>query len=101
MYASLTTGRPIKLAAQKIWVGQKQKKHGLAKSRKNMDWPKPKKYGLAKAEKTIGGHIMNHHMVAGAEGARHHVVRGGRRPPLIMWSPIVLFGFGLGMFYWV
>ena len=32
----------------------------------------------------IGDHIMHHHMVAGAEGARHHVVRGGRRPPLIM-----------------
>ena len=47
----------------------------------------------AKAEKTLGDHIMNLHMVAGAEGARHHVVRGGRRPPRIMWSPIVFSAF--------
>ena len=42
---------------------------------------------------------MNHHMVAGAEGARHHVVRGGRRPPLIMWSAIVFFVSGLFSFH--
>ena len=39
---------------------------------------KLKKHGLAKAEQTICGHIMNHHMVAGAEGAHHQVVRYGR-----------------------
>ena len=50
-------------------------------------------------QKTIGGHIMKHHMVAGAEGARHHVVRGGRRPPLIMWPPFFFFGFGQSMFF--
>ena len=69
-----------------------------AKSSKNMDWPKPKKHGVAKAQKTIGGHIMNHHMVAGAEGARHHVVRGGRRPPLMMWPPIVFWALATPCF---
>ena len=55
----------------------------------------------------IGDHIMHHHMVAGAEGARHHVVRGGRRPPLMMWPPIVFWalatpcflGFGQSIFF--
>ena len=51
----------------------------------------PIKLAEASAKKTRGDHIMNHHMVAGAEGARHHVVRGGRRPPLIMWSPLVFW----------
>ena len=90
-----------------------------------MKWPKPIKHegpnpikhAEAKANKTIGDHIMDHHMVAGAEGARHHVVRCGRRPHLIMWSPIVFLalasacfigfgpscfiGFGHFMFYWL
>ena len=86
-----------------------------AKSRNNMAGPKPKKHGWANAEKTLGDHIMNHHMVAVAEGGRHHVVKGGRRPPVIMWSPIVFsalaqpcffsfgpycfFGFGPAMFF--
>ena len=43
--------------------------------------------------KTLADHIMNHHMVGAAEGGRRHVVRGGRRPPLIMWSASIL-GFG-------
>ena len=67
----------------------------------------PEKHGRAKARKTIGDHIMDHHMVAAAEGGRHHVVKGGRRPPIIMWSPIVFsafgppcfFGFGPPMFF--
>ena len=46
-----------------------------------MPWPKP--------TKTIGDHIMNHHMVAGAEGARHH---------FIMWSPAE-FGHTLELFF--
>ena len=60
-----------------------------AKSLKNMDWPKPKKHGVAKAQKTWSGQSPKnnrwphhegrpsaapHHMVAGAEGVRHHVV---------------------------
>ena len=55
----------------------------------------------------IGDHIMHHHMVAGAEGARHHVVRGGRRPPLIMWSPLVFLALasasfiGIGLPYFI
>ena len=77
----------------------------------------PIKLAEANAQKTKGDHIMNHHMVAGAEGARHHVVRGGRRPPLIMWSPLVFLalasasfigiglpyfiGFGHFLFYWI
>ena len=32
-------------------------------------------------KKSIDDHIMDHHMVVGAEGARHHVVRGGQRSP--------------------
>ena len=78
-----------------------------AKSSKNIDWPGPKKHGVAKAQKTIGGHIMNYHMVAGAESARHHVVRGGQRPSLMMWPPIVFgalatpcfLGFGQSIFF--
>mgnify|MGYP001291693617 CR=1 FL=1 len=49
--------------------------------------------------KILPDHIMNHHMVAAAEGGCHHVVRGGRRPPIIMWSgsifsicPLLVFG---------
>ena len=53
----------------------------------------------ANAEKTIGDHIMNHHMVAGAEGAGHHVVKGGRRPPCIMWPPIVFSAFASASIY--
>ena len=49
---------------------------------------------------------MNHDMVAGADCTRHHVVRGGRRLPRIMASPIVfgalasayLIGFGPSCF---
>ena len=75
-----------------------------------MDWPKPKSVVgpkptrivvEAKRKKTIGDYIMKHLMVVGAEGARHHVVRGGRRPPLIMWSLIVFGDFGLHYYFWL
>ena len=42
-------------------------------------------------------HIMIHHIVAAAEGGRHYVVRGGRRPPLIMWCGSI-FSIGLRIF---
>ena len=58
----------------------------------------PIKLAEANAKKTGGDHIMNHNMVAGAEGARHHVVRGGRRPPLIMWSPLVFWALASASF---
>ena len=38
--------------------------------------------------------------ITGTEGTRHHVVRGGQSSPLIMWSPIFLFGIGLCLCYW-
>ena len=56
---------------------------------------KPENTMEAKAE--CADHIMNHHMVAAAEGGRHHVVKGGRRPPHIMWSGSI-FSIGLRMF---
>lgn len=43
--------------------------------------------------------MMNQHMVTSAKGARHHVVRGGRRhPPLRMWSPIVVLALASANF---
>jgi hypothetical protein len=51
-------------------AGQKLKIHGLGQQLK--------KHGWAKAENTSGDHILN-----------HHVLKGGQRPPVNMWSPFV------------
>ena len=72
---------------------------GWVKAEKTIWGPKLKKHGWPKAEKTSGDHILNHHMVAAAEGGRHHVVKGGRRPPVNMWSPLVFSAFGPAMFF--
>ena len=47
--------------------------------------------------KILPHHIMIHHIVAAAEGGCHYVVRGGRRPPLIMWCGSI-FSIGLRIF---
>ena len=48
--------------------------------------------------KILMDHIMNHHMVTAAEGGRDHMVRGSRRPPLILWS-ISIFSIGHFLFF--
>ena len=76
------------LAPNIIWASAEKTSGG--QSQKNKQGPEPEKQAGAKARKTSGGqsqknkewpmlkilrdHIMNHHMVAAAEGGRHHVV---------------------------
>lgn len=63
--------------------GAKSEKYNMGKSRK---------YTRRQILKILAAHMMNHHMAAGAGGGRHQVVRGGRRPPSIMW-PLVFAAF--------
>ena len=106
-------------------TGAKANKKSLRKSKSNKRGLKPIKQAGAKARKKkdwpmlkmLRGHIMSHHTVAIAEGGRHHVVRGGRRPPLIMWCgsifsialrifsclwpPLVVLAIGLSLFHFL
>jgi hypothetical protein len=54
------------------------------------------KCGWARDDKTIGEHIMNHHMVAAAEGRRHHVVKGAAHNYVVTCCS---FSIGPAMFF--
>jgi len=52
----------------------------------NTIWGQSRQYKRRRNAEIQVAHLMNHHIRAAAGGGPHQVVRGGRRPPHIMWT---------------